>query len=139
MQPIPYLFFNGTCAAAIEHYKAVLGAEVEVFMPASAMPADEMPIPADRADWVMHATLTVGTGQIMMSDSFMDPSDPMAGCSVQLSFPTVEEARQVFEGLAAGGVVTMPFEATFWAAGFGTCTDRFGIRWMVGTDGDGPA
>ena len=25
----------------------------------------------------------------------------------------------------------MPFGETFWARGFGMCTDRFGIPWMV--------
>jgi len=25
-------------------------------------------------------------------------------------------------------------QATFWAAGFGTAVDRFGIHWMISTD-----
>ena len=25
----------------------------------------------------------------------------------------------------------MPFEKTFWAAGFGMLVDRFGVPWMV--------
>lgn len=35
------------------------------------------------------------------------------------------------ESLAAGGTATMPFGETFWAKGFGMCTDRFGTPWMV--------
>jgi PhnB protein len=26
----------------------------------------------------------------------------------------------------------MPFQKTFWSAGFGMLTDRFGTPWMVG-------
>lgn len=36
--------------------------------------------------------------------------------------------------LADGGEVTMPFGATFWSPGFGACTDRFGVPWMVDTE-----
>jgi len=27
--------------------------------------------------------------------------------------------------------VTIPFSPTFWAAGFGMLTDKFGVSWMV--------
>jgi PhnB protein len=33
----------------------------------------------------------------------------------------------------------MPFSATFWSKGFGMCTDRFGVPWMVDTAGEPPA
>jgi PhnB protein len=44
---------------------------------------------------------------------------------------TAKQARNAFEALGEGGTVTMPFEKTFWAAGFGMLTDRFGVAWMV--------
>jgi len=37
----------------------------------------------------------------------------------------------MFDALAKGGQVTMPFQKTFWAEGFGMLTDRFGTPWMV--------
>jgi len=36
--------------------------------------------------------------------------------------------------LADGGTIEMPWAQTFWSAGFGTLTDRFGIKWMIGCD-----
>ena len=39
--------------------------------------------------------------------------------------------QRVFDALAVGGQVTMPFAATFWSPGFGMVTDRFGTPWMV--------
>jgi PhnB protein len=41
------------------------------------------------------------------------------------------EAERIFDALAEGGQVTMPFAETFWAHRFGMCTDRFGVPWMV--------
>lgn len=59
----------------------------------------------------------------------------MAGCKVHVSFPTIEQANAAFAALADGGEVRMPIGPTFWAPAFGTCYDRFGIRWMIAADG----
>ncbi len=40
-------------------------------------------------------------------------------------------ARQVFDALAEGGQVTMPFAPPFWGGHFGMLVDRFGVPWMV--------
>ena len=134
MDIAPYLFFNGNAREALAHYCAVFDVPMPEVMTMAGAPPD-LPIPADRRDWVMHATLALpGGGTLMMSDDFMANSPAMAGCSVQLNFPTAAEARPIFDALAEGGEVTMAWEPTFWSAGFGTCRDRFGIRWMVGCD-----
>jgi PhnB protein len=39
--------------------------------------------------------------------------------------------EEIFNKLAEGGTVQLPYSATFWAKGFGMCVDRFGIPWMV--------
>ena len=132
MTPIPYLFFNGQARAALGAYGEIFGAEPEI-MEASAMPP-EFAVPEGRENWVMHGSLKVGEGQIMASDNIMGTSDDMAGCSVLVSLPSAAEGKAIFDALAEGGEITMPWEPTFWAAGFGTLTDRFGVRWQVGTD-----
>ncbi|MDJ1009318.1 MAG: VOC family protein [Paracoccaceae bacterium] len=136
MHPTPYLFFNGNCAEAMAAYGAIFGTEPGPMMRAGDMP--DVPVPDDRRDWIAHTDLKIGDGMLMASDNIFGQSDAMAGASVLLSYPTADEARAIFDKLAAGGEVTMAFEPTFWSAGFGTCTDRFGIRWMVGTDGEPP-
>ena len=77
---------------------------------------------------VMHATLKLPSGELMASDA--GPWAPFAGtmrsCALSLPFTDVEKARAAFAALSEGGSVTMPFEKTFWAAGFGMLTDRFG-------------
>ena len=38
--------------------------------------------------------------------------------------------------LAEGGEKFMEFEATFFSKGFGSCIDRYGVNWMVDTEGE---
>jgi PhnB protein len=54
----------------------------------------------------------------------------MKGFSLSLVYSTVAEAQRIFNALADGGRVTMPFDKTFWAKGFGMLVDRFGTPWM---------
>ena len=133
MTPTAYLFFNGQCAEAIAAYVEIFGGEIMEQMPASELPP-EYPLPEDRKDWVMHSRLKIGDGFLMASDNLMGESAEMSGCSVIMSFPTTTEAKSVFDKLADGGDVEMAWAPTFWSAGFGTLTDRFGIKWMIGSD-----
>lgn len=128
----PYIFFNGDCRAALAFYGAIFGTTPEI-MSAAGMP-DDFPVPEDRKDWVMHGMLKVGQGTLMASDNLFGESADMQGCAVQLSFDTANEARAIFDRLAEGGEITMPWAPTFWSAGFGTLTDRFGTHWMVGCE-----
>ena len=132
MQPTPYLFFNGDCAEAIKAYARILDAEIVSTMAAGDMP--DFPVPEDKKTWLAHAELKIGDGSLMASDNIMGESAKMQGCSVMLSFAAKSEAEAVFNALAEGGSVEMPFEPTFWSAGFGTLSDRYGVRWMIGTD-----
>jgi PhnB protein len=51
--------------------------------------------------------------------------------SVSIGVTSPEEAKRIFDDLAQGGKITMPFEKTFWSPGFGMVVDRFGTPWMV--------
>jgi PhnB protein len=59
---------------------------------------------------------------------------PPAGTAVSVAVDGVAEAERIFKGLSDQGTVTMPFQKTFWSAGFGMLTDRFGVPWMVNTN-----
>lgn len=131
MNPTPYLFFNGNCREALTFYAELFGSKPEI-MEASGMP-EEFSVPGDKKDWVMHGSLQIGDGMLMASDSIFGDSERMSGCSVQLDLPTAAEGKAIFDKLAEGGEVTMVWEPTFWSAGFGTCTDKFGTQWMIGT------
>jgi len=131
--PIPYLFFDGTCAEAITTYADIFGsAAPDLFLVKDSPMAAHLP-PAAHGK-VMHAALQVGDGWIYGADDIEGGTPAMAGTSLSISFPTAEAARAIFDRLAEGGEVRMPFAAQFFTPGMGALTDRFGTRWMVLTD-----
>lgn len=93
-----------------------------------------MELPPGSASKIMHATMAVAGGTILMSDAIMGNFQPMNGCNVMVSLPTDKEAAAAFARLSDGGKTKMPYGPTFWAKGFGIVTDRFGIHWMITTD-----
>jgi len=130
-----YLFFNGTCAEAMRFYETTLGGKARL-LTARETPAAEM-MPPDRLDQIIHARFDLPGGGVVMASDWMDtnPYPGMHGFRVSLSYPTTAEAQRIFDALADGGSVEMPFQKTFWSEGFGMATDRFGTPWMVGTEG----
>lgn len=59
------------------------------------------------------------------------PYQGIHGVSIALNYASMAKAQQVFDALAEGGSVTMPFSDTFWAKMFGMVKDRFGCHWIV--------
>lgn len=128
----PYLFFSGDCAAAFQWYRQVFGGELTIMTNAD-LPEGAETAPGAEPQHVMHASLTFGDGTIMGSDDPTGDGGPKVGLCVAYTAPDEQAAELAFRALADGGEVTMPFAATFWSRGFGMCTDRFGVPWMVDT------
>jgi PhnB protein len=85
----------------------------------------------------MHISLPItGGGMLMGSDVPEQTGKVVPGNNIQLSLTPAsrEEADKLFNGLSAGGQVTMPMADAFWGAYFGMCEDKFGIRWMINFD-----
>ncbi len=128
----PYLFFNGRCEEAVEFYRNVLGAEVEMTMRYKESPEPPPPgmVPDGWEDKIMHTSFKIGESVIMASDG-CSPEVGFQGFSLSLALPDEDAARRVFAALSEGGEVQMPLSETFWSSCFGMLTDRFGIGWMV--------
>lgn len=123
-----YLFFDGNCAEAMQSYEKTFGASLRIVKASDT--------PGGSGDAIMHAHLGLPGGGVLMASDWMgdEPFPGKAGFRVFVSFPTVAEAQRIFDALADGGSVQMPFQKTFWSEGFGMPTDRFGTPWMVGTE-----
>src|SRR4029079_3361266 len=92
--------------------------------------------PPGSADRILHARLVIDGHALMASDSMVGhPYEGMKGFSLSLGYPTVAEAKKVFNALSDGGKITMPIEKTFWAEAFGMLVDRFGTAWMISGPG----
>jgi len=137
---VPYLMFPGHAAQAFAAYAKIFGGTLETSRFSDIPPGAGAPeLPAEQRDWLMHARLEAADGGVLMgSDAppqFADPTEPdgqrQSGVSVAVSRPDPASARILFDRLAAGGDVTMPFGETFFAKGFGMCRDRFGTHWMI--------
>jgi PhnB protein len=132
-----YLFFNGRCEEAIEFYKRALGAEVLMLMRNKESPEPTPPgmLPPGSENKVMHATIRVGSSNLMLSDGRCDGKPVFNGFSLSLDAASVAEAERLFAALADGGAVQMPLAKTFWSPKFGMVADRFGVGWMVSVAG----
>ena len=130
MKFTPYLNFKGDCKEAFEFYAKTFGGTIDAMMPFEGTPAAEH-VPPDQQSQIMHACLSVGDQTLMASDCFGGMYQKPSGMSVSIHFDTADEGRRVFDALAQGGEIVMPFEPTFWSSGFGMVTDRFGTPWMI--------
>jgi PhnB protein len=135
MQVQPYLFFDGRAEEAIEFYRKTLGAEVQMLLRFKDCPEPEHRPSADTADKVMHSSLRIGDATIMASDGRCQGKPSFAGFSLALTAANEAEAERLFNALADGGRVEMPLAKTFFSPRFGMVADRFGVSWMVVTEG----
>ena len=135
----PYLTFNGTCEEAFNFYKSVFGGEFPYIGRFGDMPpSEEKQVPASEANKIMHVSLPISKETILMgsdsSDAYGHATVVGNNISISVNTDSKEEAFKIFDGLSAGGKVTMPMEKTFWGAWFGMFTDKFEINWMVNFD-----
>jgi PhnB protein len=132
LQPIPYLAFNGECADAMRYYEKVLGGTIKVMMSGKDSPFKD-PMIESFGDRILNAQLELPGGVFLFAGDAPTQMEyqGMHGFSLTLNFDTVEEAEEIFNTLAEGGHVTMPFSPTFWAEKFGMLTDKFGVHWSI--------
>jgi PhnB protein len=128
----PYLFFTGNCEEALNFYKGVFGGEITSVMRMKDVPPDqEMEMPPEYAEKIMHANFKSPTVSFMASDARPGKVYGEGPISLSLGTDDVKEAQKVFDALAKGGTVEMPFGDAFWGAKFGMLTDKYGIDWMI--------
>jgi PhnB protein len=131
MQINAYLSFDGQCEAAFQFYEKLLGGKIEGIFRYAGTPIESQ-VPPEWGNKIMHITLRVEHNQIMGADAPPGQSQgPAKRFCMSIGLADPAEAKRLFDGLAEGGSVQMPFAPTFWAAGFGMLIDRFGIPWMI--------
>jgi PhnB protein len=136
----PYLTFQGNCAEAFTFYKSVFGGEFPYIGKFKDMPPTEgyPPLSAEEGEKIMHVSLPISKETILMgsdsSEAFGHTTVIGNNFSISINVESTEEADKLFNGLSAGGNVTMPMDKTFWGAYFGMFVDKFGINWMINFD-----
>jgi PhnB protein len=126
-----YLSFDGQCEAAFQFYQQLLGGKIEGLFRYAGTPMEQQVGP----DWgqkIMHIRLVAGQNELMGADAPPGQGGgPAKRFCMSIGLQDPDEAKRLFTGLAEGGSIQMPLQATFWAAQFGMLVDRFGIPWMI--------
>ena len=131
-----YLNFQGNTEEAFNHYKKVFGTEFATpFMRFKDMPQRDGGPQVSEADKnkVTHVALPILGGiQVMGSDMLESMGHKLVegnNFTINLSPDTKEEADRLYKELSDGGKDSVAPHEEFWGY-WGTCKDRFGIRWM---------
>ena len=135
-----YLTFNGNCEEAFNFYKSVFGGEFPYIGRFKDMPPGEgdPKLKPGEENRVMHVSLPISRETMLMGSD--TGGDWGAGYlqgnnfTISVTAESKAEADKLFNGLSAGGKVTMPLSKTFWSDHFGMLTDKFGISWMVSVE-----
>ncbi|WP_250035292.1 VOC family protein [Paractinoplanes maris] len=125
----PYLTFDGNAREAMEFYHSIFGGDLKV----NTFGEFGAPDPSI-ADKVMHAMLTTSQGYVLMASDTapgmgtFTPGDTM---TVSLSGDPGEGLEDVWEKLADGATIKLPFEKQMWGDLYGQLVDKYGVPWMI--------
>ena len=134
-----YLNFKRETEQAFNFYKSVFGTEftdMGISRFGDMPPQEGMPPLSDEdKNLIVHIALPIVGGHILMGT---DAPESMGfqlnmgnNTHICMDIDTRAEADRLFGALSAGGQVSMPLADMFWGAYYGSCTDKFGVNWMV--------
>ncbi len=131
-----YLNFMGNAEEAFNHYKKIFGSEFSspLMRMGDIPPRDGAPpMPEADKNKVMHVALPIlGGTQLMATDMLESMGHKLVegnNVTISLNPDSKGEADRLYGGLSEGGTDSVAPHDEFWGY-WGTCKDRFGIRWM---------
>lgn len=127
----PYLLFPGIAEEALEFYRSVFGGAIELHTFGDFGRSD------GPADAIAHGTL-VGPVAVYGADAGADEDAlHMGGMFFSLLGAAAPATlHRWFDALAAAGRVLQPLERREWGASDGQVVDQYGVRWLVGYEGE---
>jgi PhnB protein len=133
--PTPYLHLPGTAREALTFYGEVFGCGVQLHTLAEFSRTDGPP------DAVAHGYLVGGPVALFAADATGD--QPPLRCEgmtlALLGTAAPAELRSWFARLSEGGRVVDDLQTRPWGATDGQVVDRYGLRWLIGFEGDDDA
>jgi PhnB protein len=131
----PYLNFPGNTEEAFNFYKSAFGGEFSSVVRFKDMPMEGVNIPQKDENKIMHISLPIGKGNILMATDTLESLGQKLtiGNNVYISIhpESKEEADKLFSSLSAGGTIEMPMADQVWGDYFGSFKDKFGVKWMI--------
>lgn len=139
-----YLNFMGNAEEAFTFYKKVFKTEFSVpLMRMKDIPARPgmPPLPDSEQNKVMHVALPIlGGTEIMATDMLESMGHKLIegnNITISLNPDTKLEADRLYAELSQGGTGGVAPHDEFWGY-WGTCKDKFGIRWMFNISNQPP-
>lgn len=134
-----YLNFSRNTEEVFTFYKSIFGGQFggDGIARFGDIPVSEgMPRIAEAdKNLIMHIELPIIGGHILMGTDALESMgfNVNFGNNVHLNLETDsrEETKRLFDALAEGGKITMELQVMFWGAYFGSCTDKYGVQWMI--------
>jgi PhnB protein len=132
-----YLNFMGNAEEAFAFYGSVFG--TELLAPISRMgdmPAQPgMPaLSTAEKHLVMHVELPILAGHVVMGTDMLESQGHQLrtgnNVTINLELDDRPETERLFGRLSEGGSDIFGLQDMPWGAYWGTCADRFGVRWM---------
>jgi PhnB protein len=132
-----YLNFPGTTEEAFDFYASVFGTRCSVppqrFGDMPAGPDAPELSEADRSK-VMHVELPILAGHVLMGTDMLESMGQELrignNTTLNLEPDTRDEAERLYAALSDGGQDATGLHPMPWGSLWGTCLDRFGVRWM---------
>jgi len=137
-----YLNFMGNTEEAFTFYAHVFGTEFNgpIMRLGDVPPMPGGPTLAEaEKNLVMHVELPILAGHMLMATDMVESMGHHLvvgnNTTINLSPDTRAETERLYTMLSEGGSDAAPLQDMFWGAYWGTCLDRFGIRWMFNGPG----
>ncbi len=127
-------FTGKNCDAAFAFYETVFNTKRLMTMRWGEAPP-EVPCPVGDENLVLRTGIQLDNMTLMGADAHPGRGKPFGGFVISLDDPDEAEVKRLFAALSEGGSVMMPLAPTFWSPLFGSCTDKFGIDWMISVPG----
>ncbi len=126
-----YLNFDGTAEQAFTYYAKVFGTEMGPIVRMGDMGSPDLP--DKEKNLIGHVELPILAGHVLMATDILESMghELRVGNNVTINLEpdTREEADRLYAALSDGGGDGAPMSDVPWGY-WGTCLDRFGVRWM---------
>ncbi len=136
-----YLNFMGTTEEAFNFYRGVFDTDfVAPLQRFGDMPAAPgmAPLSDEERTKVLHVELPILAGHLLMGTDMLASlgHELRVGnnTTINLEPDSREETDRLYDALSQGGAEGSGMMDMFWGAYWGSCLDRFGVRWMFNFD-----
>jgi PhnB protein len=137
-----YLNFMGNTEEAFNFYRVVFATDYpSPMIRFKDFPSDpNMPeLSEQEANQILHVELPILAGHVLMGTDMLASMGHVLrignNTTISLETDSKEEIDALFNALSEGANDAMGMQDMPWGAYWGTCLDRFGVRWMFSFTG----